>query len=305
MNKRGFTLIELLVVIAIIAILAAILFPVFAQAKEAAKKTADLSNTKQLNLGIQQYLADHDDTFPLGFGMESATGLWRWNYNHYFPADWPNGAGTDTAYAIRINISPQHWSNSCQPYVKNIDLFASPGIPAVSGGGVSNASPNPLKRRGNVSYTYNGVLHGYNAAGMVAPASLPLIFTGRGKANIIGGALSNPALRCDQPNLPCRYVPYQAGCSAAINGQQSAMFVVSGTMWVYGKGANFGMADGHSRYRPLGQQTGTGTPCVPPHTDYTVDPYTTYNAQGFPACYWWDGCHAWLFRPDYENPRSG
>ena len=59
--KRAFTLIELLVVIAIIAILAAILFPVFAQAKAAAKKTADLSNVKQLVLGLMLYANDHDD----------------------------------------------------------------------------------------------------------------------------------------------------------------------------------------------------------------------------------------------------
>ncbi len=56
--KRAFTLIELLVVIAIIAILAAILFPVFAQAKEAAKKTASLSNCKQVGTAINIYLAD-------------------------------------------------------------------------------------------------------------------------------------------------------------------------------------------------------------------------------------------------------
>jgi prepilin-type N-terminal cleavage/methylation domain-containing protein/prepilin-type processing-associated H-X9-DG protein len=61
--KRAFTLIELLVVIAIIAILAAILFPVFAQAKEAAKKVSDLSNQKQLNLGLTLYAADNDDYY--------------------------------------------------------------------------------------------------------------------------------------------------------------------------------------------------------------------------------------------------
>lgn len=64
MKRCGFTLIELLVVIAIIAILAAILFPVFAQAKEAAKKTQTLSSIKQLALANIMYSADHDDRFP-------------------------------------------------------------------------------------------------------------------------------------------------------------------------------------------------------------------------------------------------
>src|SRR4051812_46081996 len=62
--KRAFTLIELLVVIAIIAILAAILFPVFAQAKQAAKRTAELSNFKQISLSAILYSGDSDDVFP-------------------------------------------------------------------------------------------------------------------------------------------------------------------------------------------------------------------------------------------------
>ena len=64
MKRSGFTLIELLVVIAIIAILAAILFPVFAQAKQAAKKTADLSNVKNIGLGFMLYNGDNDDCCP-------------------------------------------------------------------------------------------------------------------------------------------------------------------------------------------------------------------------------------------------
>ncbi len=74
--RRAFTLIELLVVIAIIAILAAILFPVFAQAKVAAKKTVALSNTKQIGLAFVMYCGDYDDTAPkLGGYMQATPGL--------------------------------------------------------------------------------------------------------------------------------------------------------------------------------------------------------------------------------------
>src|ERR1700710_1040445 len=97
--KKAFTLIELLVVIAIIAILAAILFPVFAQAKAAAKKTQCLSNTKQTSLGLQQYLNDFDDTFC----------PWTGNACGTLPP--VNGGGSfDSAYLF---------NNLIQPYIKN------------------------------------------------------------------------------------------------------------------------------------------------------------------------------------------
>src|SRR3954449_5967067 len=63
-RKLGFTLIELLVVIAIIAIMAAILFPVFAQAREQARKASCQSNLKQLGLGLAMYTQDYDETYP-------------------------------------------------------------------------------------------------------------------------------------------------------------------------------------------------------------------------------------------------
>src|SRR5688572_7516015 len=76
LTRKAFTLIELLVVIAIIAILAAILFPVFAQAKNAAKKTSDLSNLKQLGTAEQIYLADYDDVYhsPAHYDSPTPTG---------------------------------------------------------------------------------------------------------------------------------------------------------------------------------------------------------------------------------------
>jgi prepilin-type N-terminal cleavage/methylation domain-containing protein/prepilin-type processing-associated H-X9-DG protein len=73
MRNRGFTLIELLVVIAIIAILAAILFPVFAQARERARTSGCLSNMKQLGMALTQYIQDYDETYPFYPGSITAT----------------------------------------------------------------------------------------------------------------------------------------------------------------------------------------------------------------------------------------
>ncbi|MBZ0214106.1 MAG: prepilin-type N-terminal cleavage/methylation domain-containing protein, partial [Nitrospirae bacterium] len=71
--KRAFTLIELLVVIAIIAILAAMLFPVYAQAKTAAQKTTVISNTKQAGTAMLMYLSDNDDAFPSMHAIDPIT----------------------------------------------------------------------------------------------------------------------------------------------------------------------------------------------------------------------------------------
>ncbi|MFN3728580.1 MAG: prepilin-type N-terminal cleavage/methylation domain-containing protein [Fimbriimonadaceae bacterium] len=292
-KSRAFTLIELLVVIAIIAILAAILFPVFSQAKEAAKKVTDLSNIKQTTLGVYQYITDSDDMYPLGYGV-SSDGFWRWNYNHYFPASDMVGPGSDGAWSIRSEISPLSWVNSTQPYIKSNDLFSGPGMPAVSGGGASLAEVRAGAARKNVSYSYNALLQTSSSSSVASPSTLPMIWNGRGRAAVISAALSNPALICDNPFQACRYqARSDAGCATG-NGANSAMFTLAGPMWIYGKGGNVGNADGSAKFRRFGAQIS------PADTDWRTDPYTGYNDQGYPGFYWWDGCHAWLFRPDYQ-----
>lgn len=88
--KRGFTLIELLVVITIIAILAAILFPVFARAKAAAKQTVCISNLKQIGTAITLYMGDHDDIFPYAVDASDKYDPNIWNSQPAFQAQIPN-----------------------------------------------------------------------------------------------------------------------------------------------------------------------------------------------------------------------
>jgi prepilin-type N-terminal cleavage/methylation domain-containing protein/prepilin-type processing-associated H-X9-DG protein len=130
MIRKGFTLIELLVVIAIIAILAAILFPVFAQARASARATSCLSNVKQFALGVLMYAQDYDETIPI-FDY----GKCDWGDT---PCTLPNlgNPGTDP------NELDTMFAGHVQPYLKNRDMTYCPeagktnwaaAIPAVAG----------------------------------------------------------------------------------------------------------------------------------------------------------------------------
>ena len=119
-RKHAFTLIELLVVIAIIAILAAILFPVFARARENARRTSCSSNIKQLAMGVMQYVQDYDERYP-------------WMYSYYLDSDGVNHA--------------HNWPTLIYPYVKSNQVYVCPsatGIPsnfsATSDGSIYNDS---------------------------------------------------------------------------------------------------------------------------------------------------------------------
>ena len=114
---RGFTLIELLVVIAIIAILAAILFPVFARARENARRASCQSNLKQIGLGIMQYTQDYDEKFP----------LYNW-------------AGSS------VPLGHGGWAYNLQPYLKSEQIFQCPS---------ESTGPADMGVTGYADYNYN------------------------------------------------------------------------------------------------------------------------------------------------------
>jgi len=130
-TRKGFTLIELLVVIAIIAILAAILFPVFARARENARRSSCQSNLKQVSLAIKQYTQDYDEQFPFeGTGLAANPG----------------------------------WSYSIQSYVKSEQLFQCPSetAKAPTGDTIEEKAIKP----GFTDYWYNYNLGGVNESAL-------------------------------------------------------------------------------------------------------------------------------------------
>lgn len=157
----AFTLIELLVVIAIIAILAAILFPVFAKARESARKTSCLSNLRQIGLGIMQYTQDYDECYPL-------------NDTNIFPP-MTGGVAGYMEWAVRID-----------PYVKNTQIYSCPTVVQNEEHVTLTVDGKTVKLPGLYNYGVNefmiskGIPGSRNAGGISmatigAPSLLPLV----------------------------------------------------------------------------------------------------------------------------------
>ena len=309
--KRAFTLIELLVVIAIIAILAAILFPVFAQAKEAAKKTATLAQYKQMGTSVQIYIADSDDTLPLSMSFNTATRTWRWGNYHAVPNGWSNSAGRDVN--PRREEEGAFVLNSIQPYVKSYQIYKANGlstaVTALTKSTLAGA-PQPAE----VGLTYNGILHGWSATAVASPSKLPLFWMGNYKENVLGATTSNPVLYCARANEEaCRFNPGGSAQPGGGGGDTYTWFGATtpgnSTVFVYGKGMPFIAADTSARFiqfnAPKAPQYAENAntspwsqfspdPTAPAGSPYWIsdcNPSGPYSANGI-----WPG----YFRPDSE-----
>jgi prepilin-type N-terminal cleavage/methylation domain-containing protein/prepilin-type processing-associated H-X9-DG protein len=191
-SSAAFTLIELLVVIAIIAILAAILFPVFAQAREKARQTACLSNGKQLALGITMYAQDYDETLPQG---------------GYTPVSGSSG----------------RWFRDIFPYVKSLQVY---NCPSKNEGRVSSAEPGFLiqtESNGSGLPLTTGIAGGYGC-------NVNIMNYNTRTANPVGRALSeidNTAgtfVLCDAAQL-------DSSRTDNTNAEQWEKAQASGTYW--------------------------------------------------------------------------
>jgi prepilin-type N-terminal cleavage/methylation domain-containing protein/prepilin-type processing-associated H-X9-DG protein len=227
--KKGFTLIELLVVIAIIAILAAILFPVFGRARENARRSSCQSNIKQIGLGFKQYIQDYDEKYPLAIADQGTT-------------------------ANTFDAADQGWAQGMQPYLKSAQIFQCP------------SETNAPVTTGGVTAGYSDYWSNYNIVGTggVSEASIDAqaltVLNGDGQsvgtnlatttdgtsAYIVDNSDTAPTLNRPVNNTIVP-TPYRGTGATAIYNPASGSTVHAG-----GKrhldGANFAFADGHAKW---------------------------------------------------------
>ena len=237
LSKKAFTLIELLVVIAIIAILAAILFPVFAQAKLAAKKTVDLSGNKQLLLSTLMYNNDNDDAYPF---------CWGWG------TDW------------------RPWHQQVNPYVKNLPLWKSP----VDNWGRGNEGGDPTCVNGaptrGVTYSMNYTSPAFvNSSGTWwGPGSeqcnmSPTCDSGASAETSVPQVAST-ILIAPRPNW---YHQWCEGWATDVFFNYGEFNMKGGGATMFNNGTNYGLCDGHAKFltkdatlKSQGNQSSTAKP---------------------------------------------
>jgi prepilin-type N-terminal cleavage/methylation domain-containing protein/prepilin-type processing-associated H-X9-DG protein len=229
-SQKAFTLIELLVVIAIISIIAAILFPVFAQVREKARATACLNNSKQLGLAEMQYVQDNDETL--------------WNE--------PN-----VSYAKM----PPFYSELLMPYVKSTGVFSCPDNTKAGSLGFSSYAPPSY----NPAYGFAdpGIHSNYDPSNPTLPGSPYTMAQLDAPANLV--LLSDAVLYWDQ--TICEPDPQKAagkGSHYFVQGDPGSGLPFISTLGqpLHQGGMNFVYADGHAKWGRVTAITPTSPPFV-------------------------------------------
>jgi len=243
-RNAAFTLIELLVVIAIIAVLAALLFPVFTAAKRSSQRTSTLSNEQQLNMGLQLYIGDNDDTYPWAINSMDVIG----------GRSWGTGAGDVPT-----------WAELLIPYVRSLEVYQHSGAaPASDQYWMAGRDEDAVRNGGLRTFAANSALmpsyprdytnfNGYNAA-IRNGSSLPRPST---TIALMEGYPTGVVLRVGHDGLKVGNKTGRLSVywSNAIANEWFACNAIEGTtnfdaraLIIWNGGSNYALADGHAKW---------------------------------------------------------
>jgi hypothetical protein len=195
--------------------------------------------------------------------------------------------------------------NSIQPYMKNLQMLKCPGgVDLRTTATFAPASGVPTSGSVNVTYTYNGLLNGWNATAIAAAADLTVFWHGHGKRSLYALGYASPWLNCNDLSAPCIYVAPKSSCNFNVNGETGGYTTRTGAGTGNRTGVNvfngiiITYADSHAKAKKL------GAPSNDPNqrTDPRQDPWARYDAQSSPRGRYWDQyfCHPYFFRPDFD-----
>ncbi len=261
MKRKGFTLIELLVVIAIIAILAAILFPVFARAREKARQATCSSNLKQIGLATLAYTVDYDSRYPLRCCASGSTVYW----NYWLPVP-------ATGFAGFIWTSPP---NEIYPYMKNYGILTCPTTLPVQ--------QYVVQPPYNSNYSFNALLDSYPESGIVEATSTIMWWEAYGVNGYSNAHLGSPAWFNPNPtptNWPIMWKSWQGYTAYVWSNQMQA------SADVHNGGENYLYCDGHVKWQKNGS---------------ILSAWAAVDANGVPQSYWWSGEAPWYHIPDIQH----
>jgi len=220
-EKSAFTLIELLVVIAIISILAAILFPVFARARESARRASCMSNLKQIGLGAMMYVQDYDEKYPMGLSWVSAS-----------------------------DHSTLNWETIIYPYVKSEQVFLCPSASSSAAASNGHYGANWVMMP-YMPWTSDSTV---SMASIEAPASVYMLMDGgtillqpkpQSTSNPYNSSVTAPATYAWYLPGTKKLVEAAGGTSPAFGSAQEADYASEGRHF---DGLNMAFADGHVKW---------------------------------------------------------
>lgn len=268
-RMSGFTLIELLVVIAIIAILAAILFPVFAQAREKARQTSCLNNMKQLATASMQYIQDYDETWPIALPTDDGVYLNLFGPPQYFTP-----------------LGQSMWPIALQTYIKNFDVY---WCPSAEDRRFTGFTYYTQLKSSYITYAPNGYLNAWPDSQTPAPSQV-ISYTEMGKQRLYQYWESFPSPSDNNVSTANAkgqvYVfDYLGDNCVEFN---ATLEQVDKSWYVHGQGSNYAYMDGHVKWVRNG---GVGSP-FSKMPDATGVPYK--GGAWYPkvitsggSCEWW------------------